>query len=95
MLFIERITAAFAAFKDPWLVGEAQGMRKILGDLWLRSDVALIEAERHGRLFLPIIRSIPHSMQSELRQYAGRDYPLIERKKRVYFKGFWSRVWDR
>ncbi len=95
MMFLERFTAAFYAFKDPWLVGEARSTRQILESMWLRADVVLLEAERHGRLLVPIFHSLPHDMQRELRRHAGGTYEPIRPRRWLNFSGFWERVWNR
>lgn len=63
-----RLKAAWSAFRDPALVGEARGMRQTLVDLHPGSnEFALLYAEAmHGRVF-PLVKAVPYSHRERIR----------------------------
>lgn len=68
---MDRLKAAWAAFRDPSLVGEARGMRNSLDHLWKRGEFALLEAEIvQGHLF-PIVKMVCYEQRQAIRRYLG------------------------
>lgn len=68
---MDRIRAAWAAFKDPALVGEARGMRQSLHHLWLRNEFALLYGEILGTRLAPRIEMLPPKYVQMIRQGLG------------------------
>lgn len=65
---LTRARAAIAAFKDPGLVGEAQGMRETVMRLDLHQEFALLSAMWIGDYQYPKISMLPMEWQQEIKR---------------------------
>lgn len=70
-MILQRLRAAFEAFRDPALVGEARGMRRTLEQLGDRNEFALLSAEliRKRGIFVPLVHMIPYEQRQAIRNY--------------------------
>ena len=67
----DRLKAAWAALKDPSLVGEATGMRKTLLTLDRGCQFALLSSGEHKGYLYPKVSMISYRDQESIRHHLG------------------------
>lgn len=71
MKIINRLKAAVAAFKDPRLVSEAEGMRNTMIYMDRYEGIALLRCEPVGDYLHPEITLVSYSQVDEIKRIAG------------------------
>ncbi len=67
---IYRIRAAWEAFCDPYLVGEAKSWRRTLDNLHPNSgEFALLSAEIYQGMAVPKIEMLTYKLREDIRRY--------------------------